>query len=184
MRIVSGVLKGRRFELPNGKWKTRPTTDYAKESLFNILSNWVVLEGIEVLDLFSGTGNLAYEFASRGASKVVCVEKFGACIQYIERTAKSFGIVDILETRKQDAFKFLKHHQQQYDIIFADPPYDSPKFPLLPQLVQQQQLLKKDGLLIIEHDARQNFEKEKGFVEFRQYGQSYFSFIQATEPEI
>ena len=178
MRIISGFLKGRRFDLPSSKWKTRPTTDYAKESLFNILFNWVELENISVLDLFSGTGNMAYEFASRGAKKVVCVEKFGACIRYIQKNAKDFGLEAILEIKKQDVFKFLATHQQKYDIIFADPPYDSPKFPLIPSLVEQQGLLNENGLLIIEHDSRQNFANHPRFVELRQYGQSYFSFLQ------
>ena len=180
MRIVSGFLKGRRFEMPSSKWKTRPTTDHAKESLFNILHNWIELEDITVLDLFSGTGNLAYEFASRGANKVVCVEQFGACVRYIQQNVKAFKLDEIVEIRRQAVFKFLGQHQQQYDVIFADPPYDSPKFSLIPQLVEQQALLKAEGLLIIEHDARQNFESNPNFIEMRQYGQSYFSFIKAN----
>lgn len=177
MRVVSGFLKGRRFDMPSSKWKTRPTTDYAKESLFNILSNWIELEGIEVLDLFSGTGNLAYEFASRGASYICCVEKFAACIRYIQGNVKAFKIDDIIELRKQDVFQFLGRHQKQYDIIFADPPYDSPKFQQLVDLIFQQDLLKENALLIIEHDSRQNFANHPKFVELRQYGQSYFSFL-------
>jgi len=178
MRIVSGILKGRRFDLPSSKWKTRPTTDFAKESLFNILSNWIELDGVEVLDLFSGTGNLAYEFASRGASRVVCVEKFAACTRYIQENVKNFRLEDILEVKKRDVFKFLQSAQGKYDIIFADPPYDSPKYPLLPELIHERDLLKENGLLIIEHDSRQNFANHPKFVELRQYGQSYFSFIE------
>lgn len=177
MRVVSGFLKGRRFDMPSSKWKTRPTTDYAKESLFNILSNWITLDGIEVLDLFSGTGNLTYEFASRGASRICCVEKFTACVRYIEQNSQLFKINDILEIRKQDVFKFLGNHQQKYDVIVADPPYDSPKYQQLANLIFEQQLLKKNGLLIIEHDSRQNFANHPNFVELRQYGQSYFSFL-------
>ncbi|BDS11858.1 16S rRNA (guanine(966)-N(2))-methyltransferase RsmD [Aureispira anguillae] len=181
MRIVSGFLKGRRFDMPSSKWKTRPTTDYAKESLFNILSNWIELDGIDVLDLFSGTGNLAYEFASRGANHVCCVEKFGACVRYIQQNAQAFKLEQVLEIRKQDVFKFLGNHNQQYDVIFADPPYDSPKFQLLVNIVFQQTLLKENGLLIIEHDSRQNFANHPKFVELRQYGQSYFSFLSNKE---
>lgn len=183
MRIVSGFLKGRRFELPNPKWETRPTTDYAKESLFNILSNRIDLEDIEVLDLFAGTGNLAYEFASRGAAKVLCVEKFPPCVEYIKKNAKGFEIEHVISTRKQDVFSFLSQHSEKYDIVFADPPYNSPKFQSIPELVFQQGLLKENGLLIIEHDARQNFEKHPNFLEFRQYGQSYFSFLTASVSE-
>lgn len=181
MRIVSGFLKGRRFEMPSSKWDTRPTTDYAKESLFNILYNWVELDGIHVLDLFSGTGNMAYEFASRGAEKVLCVEKFAPCIKYIQKNAESLKIDHILDIQKQEVFSFLSKHQQQYDIVFADPPYDSPKFQLLPNLIFEQNLLNDKGLLIIEHDSRQSFEKNPNFVEYRQYGQSFFSFLQKQE---
>jgi 16S rRNA (guanine(966)-N(2))-methyltransferase RsmD len=177
MRVVSGFLKGRRFELPSSKWKTRPTTDNAKESLFNILSNWIPLDGIQVLDLFAGTGNMSYEFASRGASYVCCVDKFAACARYIEGNAKLFKIEDVLEVRKQDVFQFLKNHRKKYDIVFADPPYDSPKFPLLANTILEQELLNENGLLIIEHDSRQNFANHPKFVELRKYGQSYFSFL-------
>jgi len=177
MRVVSGFLKGRRFDLPSSKWKTRPTTDNAKESLFNILSNWIPLDGIQVLDLFAGTGNMSYEFASRGASYVCCVDKFAACARYIEGNAKLFKIEDVLEVRKQDVFQFLKNHRKKYDIVFADPPYDSPKFPLLVNTILEQKLLNENGLLIIEHDSRQNFANHPKFVELRKYGQSYFSFL-------
>lgn len=177
MRVVSGFLKGRRFELPSSKWKTRPTTDYAKESLFNILSNWITLDGIQVLDLFAGTGNMSYEFASRGASYICSVDKFAACAKYIQENAKLFKIEDVLEVRKQDVFKFLGNHRKKYDIVFADPPYDSTKFPLLVNIILEQGLLNENGLLIIEHDSRQNFANHPKFVELRQYGQSYFSFL-------
>ena len=178
MRIVSGFLKGQRFDLPNPKWKTRPTTDQAKESLFNILFNRIDLEGIEVLDLFSGTGNLAYEFASRGAKKVVCVEKFNPCTHFIKQNAKKFNIEHLLTIHQQDVFKFLKSHYDKYNIIFADPPYDSPKFQLIPEFVFDQDLLKEKGLLIIEHDSRQNFANHPKFIDLRRYGQSCFSFIE------
>lgn len=177
MRVVSGRLKGRRFELPSGKWKTRPTTDYAKESLFNILSNRIELEGLRVLDLFAGTGSIAYEFASRGAEKVVCVDKFGGCVRFIRKQAAQFGIEAILEVYQQDVFKFLQQHQQQYDLIFVDPPYAIPNYKAIPDLIAQKDLLTEDGDLIIEHDQRQNFETAPNFVEMRQYGQSYFSFL-------
>ncbi|MCH2023127.1 MAG: 16S rRNA (guanine(966)-N(2))-methyltransferase RsmD [Saprospiraceae bacterium] len=178
MRIISGFLKGQRFDLPNPNWKTRPTTDQAKESLFNILFNKIDLEGIEVLDLFSGTGNLAYEFASRGAKKVVCVEKFNPCTNYIRQNAKKFNIENILSVHKQDVFKFLRFHHDQYNIIFADPPYDSQKIQLISELVFNKNLLKTNGLLIIEHDSRQNFANHPNFIDLRQYGQSCFSFIE------
>ncbi len=178
MRIVSGFLKGRRFDMPSAKWKTRPTTDYAKESLFNILFNQIELNEIEVLDLFSGTGNIAFEFASRGAQKVICVEKFGPCINFIQKHIVKFDLEEVLEIRKKDVFKFLDTHQQQYDVIFADPPYDSKGYPLIPHFVEKNNLLKPEGLLIIEHDSRQNFENYPNFADLRQYGQSFFSFLE------
>ena len=178
MRIVSGFLKGRRFDMPSSKWKTRPTTDFAKESLFNILCNQIELDEIDVLDLFSGTGNIAFEFASRGASKVVCVEKYTPCISFIKKHAIKFDLEEVLDIRKKEVFNFLKSHQQQYDVIFADPPYDSPDYSLIPQLVDKNNLLKIGGLLIIEHDSRQNFEKYPNFANLRKYGQSFFSFLE------
>lgn len=177
MRVVSGKLKGRRFELPSSKWKTRPTTDYAKESLFNILSNWIELDAIKVLDLFAGTGNLSYEFVSRGATQVLAVDQFPACVKFIQKQAKLFDISDQIMTQRIDVFKFISLHRAKYDLIFADPPYDHPKFHLLPDLILDRELLNEDALLIIEHDMRNNFEKHKNCIEVRQYGQSYFSFF-------
>ncbi len=178
MRIISGKLKGRRFDLPSSKWKTRPTTDQSKESLFNILANKVSFENLEVLDLFAGTGNIAYEFASRGATAVFCVEKYGAAIRFIKQKAVDFGLESQLNVHKADVFKFLAGHEAKYDLIFADPPYDSPKYPYLIELVFKQNLLQKEGWLIVEHDAKHCFENHHNFVEFRRYGQSFFSFFQ------
>ncbi len=181
MRIVSGFLKGRRFEMPSSKWKTRPTTDYAKESLFNILHHQIDYDGIEVLDLFSGTGSIAYEFISRGAAKATVVEKFAPCIQFIKKQAVIFKIEAQLIYHKNDAFRFLKKHTKSYDIIFADPPYAHPQYQQLPDIIRENQLLKKGGILIIEHDSRQNFENDSNFTELRQYGQSFFSFFVNNE---
>ncbi len=177
MRIVSGFLKGRRFEMPSSKWKTRPTTDYAKESLFNILQHQIGFDGLEILDLFSGTGSIAYEFISRGAAVATVVDKFAPCLQFIKKQAAIFNIEEQLNYQKTDVFRFLQNHAQQYDIIFADPPYANPLYRQIPALVNRNKLLKKDGMLIIEHDSRQNFENDLNFTELRQYGQSFFSFF-------
>lgn len=163
--------------MPSSKWKTRPTTDYAKESLFNILHHQVDYEGIEALDLFSGTGSIAYEFVSRGARAVTVVEKYGPCVQFIKQQAATFKIDAHFTFHKTDAFRFLKNCNTAYDIIFADPPYAHPQYTQIPDLIVQNKLLKKDGILIIEHDSRQNFENYSNFTELRQYGQSYFSFF-------
>lgn len=163
--------------MPSSKWKTRPTTDYAKESLFNILTHRIELEGIQVLDLYAGTGNLSYEFASRGASQVLAVERYGACVKYIQENIKSFKLEDIIQVRKQDSLQYVRQSQEQFDVIFADPPYADSKYTTLVNLILEGMLLQPEGLLIVEHDSRQNFANHSNFVELRQYGQSYFSFF-------
>lgn len=178
MRIVSGFLKGRRFELPSSKWKTRPTTDYAKESLFNILTHRIELEGVQVLDLYAGTGNMSYEFASRGAMKVVAVERYAACVRFIQQNIKEFALEGVMTVCKQDSLQYIRKTQDQFDIIFADPPYKDSKYSTLVNLILDKTFLKESGLLIIEHDSRQNFANHSNFVELRQYGQSYFSFFE------
>lgn len=177
MRIVSGFLKGRRFEMPSSKWKTRPTTDNAKESLFNILSHRIDLADLTVLDLYAGTGNMGYEFASRGAKSVLAVERYGACVQYIQQNIKGFDLEDVMTARKQESIQYVRQSKEQFDIIFADPPYEDSKYPVLVNLILEGTLLTREGLLIVEHDSRQNFANHSNFVELRQYGQSYFSFF-------
>ncbi len=182
MRIVSGFLKGRRFELPSSKWKTRPTTDYAKESLFNILMHRIELEGISVLDLYAGTGNMGYEFASRGAERVLSVERYGACIRFIQQQIKEFDLEAVMRASKQDSLQYVRQSKDSFDVVFADPPYDDSKYPTLVNLILAGTLLKPAGLLIVEHDSRQNFANHFNFVELRQYGQSYFSFFAHQAP--
>ena len=182
MRIISGTLKGRRFEMPSDGWKTRPTTDIAREGLFNILQHSIDLEGIAVLDLFAGSGSVGYEFISRGADKVTFVEKFGACINFIKKNLKHFEIESHAEIAKSDVFQFLqKSEKESYDIIFADPPYADHEMMQIPILVFEKKLLKNEGLLIIEHDERHNFEKHPNFAFLRKYGQSQFSFFKNSE---
>ena len=178
MRIISGKFKGRRFDLPSDKWKTRPTTDMAKESLFNILVNQYELSDITVLDLFAGTGNIGYEFLSRGAAQVTFVDKFAGCSRYIESMCKNLGVEQEAQIVKNDVFRFLNTTTQTYDIIFADPPYQLKTIPKIAQLVLERKLLNPNGCLIIEHDGGQNFKNHSNFVQFRQYGQSYFSFFE------
>lgn len=181
MRIVSGSLKGRRFDPPLKKWKTRPTTDYAKESLFNILAHRLTFEGLLVADLYAGSGSMTYEFASRGAQTVVCVERYKGCIQYIKQQLQAFGIVDQVQVRQKDALQWAQQVTTTFDLIFADPPYAAtPHYTQLLTIVFERQLLQPDGYLILEHDARQDLSKHPHFVELRQYGQSYFSLLSAT----
>ena len=176
MRIIGGVLKGLRFN-PPANLPVRPTTDLAKESLFNILNNRIDFEGIKVLDLFSGTGNISMEFASRGASEVISVDKNTGCINYLKDLSKQHKLETIIPFRA-DALKFLKEESEQFDLIFADPPYDLPQIPLIADLIFERNLLVSDGVLIIEHPSNKRLNNHPNFVEQRKYGNSSFSFFE------
>jgi 16S rRNA (guanine(966)-N(2))-methyltransferase RsmD len=176
MRIVSGKYKGRRITAPK-KLPVRPTTDMAKESLFNILNNQYYLEDISVLDLFSGTGNISYEFASRGTEQITAVDAHFGCIKFINETAESFEMS--ISTVKSDVFKFLERSKQQHTIIFADPPYNFPveEFSKIPMLVFQNSLLETDGLLIVEHSKHTDLSHLDHYSHSKGYGGNMFSFF-------
>jgi 16S rRNA (guanine(966)-N(2))-methyltransferase RsmD len=180
MRIVSGTLKGRRFQ-PPANLPVRPTTDLAKESLFNVLNNLICFEDIEVLDLFAGTGGISYEFISRGAAHVLAIDNNFKCIQYIKSAAAEFHIENI-KAYKTDVFSFLKQNNAAFDIIFCDPPYDHKKTIEIPDLVFAKKMLKEDGFLIIEHPHQMDFSKHEYFSELRRYGKVHFSFFNNTNP--
>lgn len=175
MRIISGKYRSRRIKAPKGI-KARPTTDFAKESLFNILGNWFDMDGLDVLDLFSGTGNISFEFASRGANKIVAVDISKLSYRFISTTAAEMELP--IQTLKADVFRFIPDHKGKYDVIFADPPYTHKEIKSLPSLVFKQSLLKPNGVLIVEHDKDINFENEERFLENRQYGRVNFSFFE------
>jgi 16S rRNA (guanine966-N2)-methyltransferase len=175
MRIIGGKLKGLRLNPPKNL-PVRPTTDMAKEALFNILQNQIEFEGINVLDLFSGTGNIAMEFASRGANQVVGVDRSIHCINYLKDMARQHDLANV-KTYKDDIFKYLQHETDQFDLIFADPPYDLNRIPEIPGLIFDKNLLVPGGLLIVEHQSLQNLSKHPSFVEQRKYGHSSFSFF-------
>ena len=176
MRIISGQYKGRRITAPK-KLPVRPTTDMAKESLFNILNNNYYFDEIKVLDLFSGTGNISYEFASRGTEQITAVDSHYACIKFISETSAQFEM-DI-NTIKSDVFKFLELAQHKYDIIFADPPYDFSidLFSKLPELVFNNDLLLPQGLLIIEHSKHTDLSEIARYSHSKSYGGNVFSFF-------
>ncbi|MBU1371302.1 MAG: RsmD family RNA methyltransferase [Bacteroidetes bacterium] len=176
MRIVGGRLKGLRFYPPKNL-PVRPTTDLAKEALFNILQNLYDLDTLEILDLFCGTGNISLEFASRGAEKIISVDKNFGCYQYLKKTAEEQQLTQI-KAIKADVFKFLKQETDQFDLIFADPPYDLSRIPEIPQLVFERKLLTKNGMLIVEHQSMQNLSNHPNFKETRKYGYSSFSFFE------
>lgn len=175
MRIIGGSLKGLRLNPPKNL-PVRPTTDLAKEALFNILQNQIELEDIRVLDLFSGTGNLALEFASRQALQVVAVDRSIQCVNYIKDMARQHGLPQI-KTFKADVFKYLEMETERYDLIFADPPYDISRIPDIAKLVFDKNLLLPGGLLVVEHQSLQNLSNHPAFVEQRKYGHSSFSFF-------
>ncbi len=175
MRIIGGTLKGLRLNPPKNL-PVRPTTDLAKEALFNILLNQIEFENIKVLDLFSGTGNISLEFASRGAELVISVDRSIQCIHYLKDTARQHKLEQI-KTFKADVFKYLQLETDQYDLIFADPPYDLNQIPEIPKIVFDKNLLTPRGLLIVEHQSLQNLSNHPAFVEQRKYGHSSFSFF-------
>jgi 16S rRNA (guanine(966)-N(2))-methyltransferase RsmD len=177
MRIISGTHKGRIVHAPT-KLPVRPTTDFAKESIFNILNNHFDFEGLVILDLFSGTGNITYEFASRGSKSITSVDDNHNCCDFVKKTIANFKMENI-RMYKSDVFSFLKKEEQVYDIIFADPPYemDSEKFQSLPEFVFNKNMLKENGWLIIEHGERTIFKDHKHFVEHRKYGNVNFSIF-------
>jgi 16S rRNA (guanine966-N2)-methyltransferase len=168
-------MKGLRIN-PPANLPVRPTTDLAKEALFNILNNQYELENIDVLDLFSGTGNVSLEFASREAAQVISVDKHFGCFNFLKAVAQKYELQNIKAT-KADVFKFLELETDQFDIIFADPPYDLPTIPKIPEIVFRKNLLKAGGVLIVEHPSMKKIESPY-FVEQRKYGYSSFSFFQ------
>ena len=174
MRIISGTHRGLRIQAPQ-KLPVRPTTDIAKEALFNILQHSIDFYEVRLLDLFSGTGNISYEFASRGCSDITAIDKHAACVQFINETAKKHHFA--IKAFRADVFKYLTSEVDSYDVIFADPPYDLPNIPMIAELVLKHEVLKSDGLLIIEHASVQKLDYVHGFVEARVYGSSTFSFF-------
>lgn len=175
MRIIGGKLRGRQFNAP-ANLPVRPTTDMAKEALFNILNNTYDFEDCNVLDLFSGTGSICIEFASRGINHVTAIDKHHGCVAWIKAVAEKFDLPQI-EPQKADTFKFLAQDTHQYQIIFADPPYDLPNIPTIPQLVMEHNLLADNGTLIVEHPPFLKLNLLPGFTEVRKYGNSSFSFF-------
>ncbi len=178
MRIIGGAFKGRRFNPPAKNWPTRPTTDFAKEGLFNILYNRLDLEQLKVLDLFGGTGSHSYEFISRGCRDVTYVDKFPGCVKFVKRTAEELGIAPYLRIVHSDVFKFMPMDGQTYDYIFAGPPYGLPAIDSIPGLIFEHQLLAEGGLFVMEHNPNHSYQDHPGFTEERHYGKTIFSFFQ------
>ena len=176
MRIITGQYKGRRFDIPR-TFKARPTTDFAKENIFNVLSGYVDFDGATALDLFAGTGSISLEMLSRGCSQVVSVEAdcdharfIGECVRKLQ--------VDNHVLIRGDVFRFVKSCRQQFDLIFADPPYQLPNLPTIPDLIFEHQLLAPDGIFVFEHGKQNDFSQHPHFREHRAYGSVNFSLFQ------
>ncbi|PQJ78744.1 RsmD family RNA methyltransferase [Polaribacter porphyrae] len=180
MRIISGKLKGRRLKAPKNL-PVRPTTDMAKESLFNILNNHYYFDAISVIDLFAGTGNISYEFASRGTQSISAIDANYNCIRYINKTAKELEIP--INTFKSDVYKFIEKSSLKADIIFADPPYnfEAEEFLKIANIIFERNLLNDDGLLIIEHSKYTDLTSHKNHSYDKRYGGNVFSFFKCKE---
>lgn len=175
MRIISGRFKGRVLKAPKNL-PVRPTTDQAKEGLFNILNNWYDFEGLRVLDLFAGTGNVGYEFWSRGVSHLTSVDRDFGCVNYIK---KQFREMEINGTvRKSESERFLKTADEKWDIVFLDPPYGMAGLEQLITLIFSRDLLTEHGVAILEHPSQESYEQLEDFSESRKYGGSIFSFFE------
>lgn len=177
MRIIGGDFGGRVIQPPLKKWPTRPTTDMAKEALYNILANSLDFRKVSMLDLFGGTGAHALEFLSRGSTDVTYVDAYGKCVHWLKQEVKKLDVEEHIEIVKADVLKFIPKCNRKYDVIFADPPYAIPFLAALPDKILNQELLKKDGLLIIEHGNNVSFEDHSNYTQHRSYGQSRFSFF-------
>ena len=176
MRIIGGKLRGKMITPPQ-RYKARPTTDFAKEGLFNILNNEYEMDGLKVLDLFGGTGAISYEFASRGAGRVYCVEMLPLHANFIKSQAARFGM-DNLTVVRHNVFEFLEICHEKFDIIFADPPYALDGLATLPDKVFSQDILHPGAYFILEHPEEFNFEKHPYFCKERKYGNVHFSFFE------
>lgn len=176
MRIIAGEYGGRRFNPPSKMPHTRPTTDIAKEGLFNVLQHQLDMEGLKTLDLFGGTGNISYELASRGADDLTLVEKDHNMFEFIKKTIEQFKIEGI-KPIKMDVFKYILQCTEQYDFIFAGPPYALTTIDELPKLIIEKKLLKPGGIFVLEHTPRNDYKTFEGYKMEKNYGTTIFSFF-------
>jgi len=177
MRIIGGEFKGHRFNPPAKNWPTRPTTDISKEGLYNILSNKIDFEEIRFLDLFGGTGSHCYECISRGCRDATYVDKFQGCINFVKTMRTKLEIEEYLDIRKMNVFSFIKKCEEQYDYIFAGPPYPLKNIPEIPDLILAQNMLAEGGLLVLEHNPNVSLTNHPNLDDQRNYGQTIFSFF-------
>lgn len=183
MRIIAGKYGGRRITPPYLS-PTRPTTDYAREGLFNILESRFDLCSISFLDLFGGTGCISYEMASRGCTDIVTVEKHPQCIAFIKKTIVLLN-TDAIKPIRADVFTYLEHCERQFNLIFAGPPYTLKNLSILPDLIFSKNILTPTGWFILEHNPAHDFQKHPCFIEQRKYGTTIFAFFKSkfTQPD-
>ena len=176
MRIISGEYGGRRINPPSKMPHTRPTTDVAKEGLFNVLQHKIDIEGMKTLDLFGGTGSISYELASRGAGDLTLVEKDSTMYEFIRKTIRELRIENIT-TVKMDVFKFLEQCSEKFDFIFAGPPYALINIDELPRQIFEKDLLNKDGWFVLEHTPRNDYKTFPCYKTEKNYGTTIFSIF-------
>lgn len=177
MRVITGKYKGRHFDIPR-TFKARPTTDFAKENLFNVLNSYIDWDAEPVaLDLFAGTGSITLELLSRGCSRVISIEKDPLHFKFIKSFIDKLQDLNAIPI-KGDVFKYLSQCREKFDFIFADPPYVLTEISELPDMILERDLLSEDGLLVVEHGKDHDFSQHPRFVEHRQYGSVNFSFFQ------
>lgn len=177
MRIIAGEFRGRKFIPPAKNWPTRPTTDFAKEGLFNILNNRIDFEETVMLDLFGGTGNHCYEFISRGCNDATYVDKHGPAVSFVKKLSKELDIEDRFQIIRSDVFKYMQGCNRQYDYIFAGPPYPLPNLDSIPDRLFEADLLAPEGLFVLEHNPNHDFKGHPRYQEERNYGTTIFSFF-------
>lgn len=181
MRIISGELGGRKINPPASMPHTRPTTDIAKEGLFNIIQNNLDISALNTLDLFGGTGSISYELSSRGAVHCTIVEKDPVMYNFIKKNAATFGLSNF-EVVKMDVFRFIEQCTNKFDFIFAGPPYALSNIDDLPTLIKKHELLKEGGWFVLEHTPRNDYTKYEDFSTTRNYGTTIFSiFLNRTK---
>ena len=176
MRIITGKYKGRHFDIPR-TFKARPTTDFAKENIFNVLVGYIDFEEATALDLFSGTGSITLELLSRGCSQVVSVELDRDHHRFIQQCVQTLGADLDVQCIRGDVFRFIKGCHRQFNFIFADPPYALKELPQIPDLVFEHQLLTPEGIFVCEHGKDHDFSAHPHFVEHREYGSVNFSLF-------
>lgn len=183
MRIISGSFRGKKIIAP-ANLPVRPTTDFAKEALFNVLNNHYYFDEISVLDLFAGIGSISWEFASRGAQKIVSVDQDAGCVKFLSETAQKLNVENRVSIVKNDVFQFLRRNiYGSFDLIFVDPPYwfEQNEYDQIIDFVKENNWLAEGGELVIEHSADINFENHPNLLQSRKYGSVYFSFFDFEE---